>query len=153
RPAPPPGSTPTPAGGRRDSASSPRRCARCWRPRPPGPTTSSPTCARSLRRLVSRGARGEEAIDAELSRDATDAGERHAASCRAAIPTLTAKRETWETLTDGKLTIAMFRATISGFTDPDQPELVQPYRPEFFAALGEVWRDWSSAMAQNFVEY
>ena len=90
-----------------------------------------------LRRLVSRGVRGEEAIDAELSRDATDAGERHAAGCRAAIPTLTAKRETWETLTDGKLTIAMFRATISAFADPDQPELVQPYRPEYFAVIGE----------------
>jgi aminopeptidase N len=106
-----------------------------------------------LRRLVSRGVRGEEAIDAELSRDATDAGERHAAGCRAAIPTLTAKRETWETLTGGKLTIAMFRATITGFADPDQRALVQPYRPEYFAALGEVWRDWSSAMAQDFVEY
>jgi aminopeptidase N len=106
-----------------------------------------------LRRLVSRGVRGEEAIDAELSRDATDAGERQAAACRAAIPTLTAKRETWETLTDGKLTIAMFRATIAGFADPDQPALVQLYRPEYFAALGEVWRDWSSAMAQDFVEY
>jgi aminopeptidase N len=106
-----------------------------------------------LRRLVSRGVRGEEAIDAELSRDATDAGERQAAGCRAAIPTLTAKRETWETLTDGKLTIAMFRATIIGFADPDQPALVQPYRPEYFAALGEVWREWSSAMAQDFVEY
>ncbi|MGH3206776.1 MAG: aminopeptidase N [Trebonia sp.] len=106
-----------------------------------------------LRRLVSRGVRGEDAIDAELSRDATDAGERQAAGCRAAIPTLTAKRETWETLTDGKLTIAMFRATIIGFADPDQPAFVQPYRPEYFAALGEVWRDWSSAMAQDFVEY
>jgi aminopeptidase N len=106
-----------------------------------------------LRRLVSRGVRGEEAIDAELSRDATDAGERHAAGCRAAIPTLTAKRETWETLTDGKLTIAMFRATISAFADPDQPELVQPYRPEYFAVIAGVWQDWSSAMAQDFVEY
>jgi len=106
-----------------------------------------------LRRLVSRGARGADAIDAELSRDATDAGERHAASCRAAIPTLTAKRETWETLTDGKLTIAMFRATIAGFADPDQPSLVQPYRPEYFAALATVWSEWSSAMAQDFVEY
>jgi aminopeptidase N len=106
-----------------------------------------------LRRLVSRGVRGEQAIDAELSRDATDAGERHAAGCRAAIPTLTAKRETWETLTDGKLTIAMFRATISAFVDPDQPELVQPYRPEYFAVIAGVWRDWSSAMAQDFVEY
>jgi aminopeptidase N len=106
-----------------------------------------------LRRLVSRGVRGEQAIDAELSRDATDAGERHASGCRAAIPTLTAKRETWETLTDGKLTIAMFRATIIGFVDPDQPTLVQPYRPEYFAALGQIWGEWSSAMAQDFVEY
>ena len=106
-----------------------------------------------LRRLVSRGVRGEDAIDAELSRDATDAGERQAAGCRAAIPTLTAKRETWETLTDGKLTIAMFRATIIGFIDQDQPALVQPYRPEYFAALREVWSEWSSAMAQDFVEY
>ncbi|MGH3278903.1 MAG: aminopeptidase N [Trebonia sp.] len=106
-----------------------------------------------LRRLVSRGVRGEEAIDAELCRDATDAGERQAAGCRAAIPTLTAKRETWEALTAGKLTIAMFRATMIGFADPDQPDLVHPYRPEYFAALGEVWRDWSSAMAQDFVEY
>jgi aminopeptidase N len=106
-----------------------------------------------LRRLVSRGVRGEEAIDAELARDATDAGERHAASCRAAVPTLQAKRETWEALTDGKLTIAMFRATMIGFADRDQPALVQPYRPEYFAALSGVWRDWSSAMAQDFVEY
>ena len=47
----------------------------------------------------------------------------------------------------------MLRATIIGFIDPDQPELVQPYRPEYFAALPAVWRDWSSAMAQDFVEY
>jgi aminopeptidase N len=106
-----------------------------------------------LRRLVSRGVRGEDAIDAELSRDATDAGERQAAGCRAAIPTLTAKRETWETLTAGKLTIAMFRATIIGFADADQPALIHPYRPEYFAALGAVWGEWSSAMAQDFVEY
>ena len=106
-----------------------------------------------LRHLVSRGVRGEEAIDAELSHDATDAGERHAATCRAAIPTARAKRETWETLTAGKLTIAMFRATIAGFADPGQPALIQPYRPEYFAALASVWQDWSSAMAQDFVEY
>jgi aminopeptidase N len=61
------------------------------------------------------------------------------------------KRETWETLTEGKLTIAMFRATLLGFIDPDQAELVEPYRPEYFGALDEVWRDWSTAMAQDFV--
>ena len=105
-----------------------------------------------LRRLVSRGVLGEEAIDAELSSDATDAGERQAAACRAAVPSVTGKRETWETLTDGKLTIAMFRATLAGFADPDQRALVEPYRPEYFAAVGEVWREWSSAIAQDFVE-
>jgi aminopeptidase N len=105
-----------------------------------------------LRRLVSRQVLGEDAIDAELSSDATDAGERHAAACRAAVPSVTGKRETWETLTGGKLTIAMFRATLAGFADPDQAALTEPYRPEYFAAVGEVWREWSSAIAQDFVE-
>ena len=104
-----------------------------------------------LWRLVSRGAAGTDEIDAELARDATDAGERHAATCRAAIPTAEAKREAWETLTGGELTLAMFRATLSGFADPDQPALVEPYRERYFQVVGDVWRNWSSAMAQDFV--
>jgi aminopeptidase N len=106
-----------------------------------------------LMRLVSRGfgGFGAEQIDAELARDATDAGERHAAACRAAIPTAEAKRAAWETMTSGELTIAMFRAVLSGFADPDQPELVNPYRGEYFAVVGDVWKNWSSAMAQDFV--
>jgi aminopeptidase N len=104
-----------------------------------------------LRRLVSRGAAGEDSIAAELARDATDAGERHAATCRAAVPTPVAKRETWQTLTDGKLTIATFRAVLGGFADPDQAELLEGYRDAYFEAIGPVWRDWSSAMAMDFV--
>ena len=48
-----------------------------------------------LGRLVSRGFRGFGAVEinAELARDATDAGERHAATCRAAIPTAEAKQD------------------------------------------------------------
>ncbi len=106
-----------------------------------------------LWRLVDRGAGnfGPAAIDAELARDATDAGERHAATCRAAIPTPGAKDQSWETLTGGKQTIATFRATLAGFVDPDQPELMEPYREKYFGVIGAVWRDWSSAMAQDFV--
>ena len=104
-----------------------------------------------LWRLVSRGVSGKDEIDAELARDATDAGERHAAACRAAIPTAEAKQEAWETLTGGELTIAMFRAALSGFVDPDQPALVEPYREKYFEVVGDVWRNWSSAMAQDFV--
>jgi aminopeptidase N len=113
-----------------------------------------------LARLVSRstpaglnGSRtfGPDEIDAELARDVTDAGERHAATCRAAIPTAAAKQVAWRALIGGELTIAMFRATLAGFTDPDQPGLVEPYRADYFDVVGEVWRDWSSTMAQDFV--
>jgi aminopeptidase N len=103
-----------------------------------------------LWRLVSRGAAGPDEIDAELDRDATDAGQRHAATCRAAIPTAEAKQEAWDTLTSGELTIAMFRATLAGFVDPDQPALVEPYREKYFAVLGDIWQNWPSAMAQDF---
>ena len=64
---------------------------------------------------------GPDAIDAELERDATDAGERHAAACYAAIPTADAKRQAWETMAAGEQTIATFRATLGGFIDPDEP--------------------------------
>ena len=106
-----------------------------------------------LGRLVSRGVRGfgEAEIDAELARDATDAGERHAAACRAAIPSAGAKRAAWDTMLSGRLPLAMFRAVLAGFADPDQPELVNPYREKYFAAVGDVWRAWSSATAQDFV--
>jgi aminopeptidase N len=106
-----------------------------------------------LRRLVSRGfgGFGMPQIDAELARDATDAGERHAAACRAAIPAGEAKQAAWETMISGELTVAMLRAVLSGFADADQPDLVSSYREKYFEVVGDVWRDWSSAMAQDFV--
>ena len=104
-----------------------------------------------LARLVSRGRAGAAEIEDELARDATDAGERHAAACRAAIPTTEAKRETWQTLIAGELTIAMFRAALGGFVDLDHPELMEPYRDDYFEVVGDIWRTWSSAMAQDFV--
>src|ERR1019366_2013538 len=102
-------------------------------------------------RLVGRGAAGAAEIAAELARDATDAGERRAATCRAAIPDATAKQAAWDAVTSGTLPNAMFRATLSGFVDPDQPELLQPYAQRYFDVIGDIWRDWSSDMAQWFV--
>jgi aminopeptidase N len=110
-----------------------------------------------LSRLVSRGARidgrefGAAEIDAELARDATDAGERNAAACRAAIPTAEAKADAWKAMTEDEPTIAMFRSMMMGFVDPDQPELCARYRPKYFGVVSGVWRQWSSAMAQDFV--
>ena len=104
-----------------------------------------------LYRLVSRGRAGDAEIDAELARDATDAGERHVASCRAAIPDPETKRAVWEEIISGKLPNATFRATLSGFADPDQRSLTEPFREPYFAVLADIWREWSSDMAQRFV--
>jgi aminopeptidase N len=106
---------------------------------------------RLLHRLVSRGAAGPAEIAAELARDATDAGERRATTCRAAIPDATAKQAAWDAVTSGTLPNAVFRATLSGFVDPDQPELLRPYAQRYFDVIGDIWRDWSSDMAQWFV--
>ena len=106
-----------------------------------------------LRHLVSRGgavARRRSTPSSPPTRPTRAIGRRRRAG--RPWPSITGKRETWETLTDGKLTIAMFRATLAGFADPDQSGLVEPYRPEYFAAVGEVWREWSSSIAQDFVE-
>ena len=104
-----------------------------------------------LGRLVSRGVLGEADIAAELAKDPTDAGERHAATCRAAIPAAPAKREAWDALVGGQLTLAVFRAVLAGFADLDHPELIESYCPEYFGVIGKVWAEWSSAMAQDFV--
>jgi aminopeptidase N len=104
-----------------------------------------------LGRLVSRGKAGAAEIAAELARDGTDAGERNAAACRAAMPDADAKLAAWESLAGGQLPLATFRAALFGFTDADQPELTGPYRDRYFSAVGDVWRDWTPAMAQDFV--
>jgi aminopeptidase N len=106
---------------------------------------------RLLHRLVSQGSAGQAEIDAELGRDATDAGERRAASCRAAIPDPAAKQAAWDTITSGTLPNAMFRAVLSGFADPDQLSLLQPYAQRYFDVVGDIWRDCGSDMAQWFV--
>ncbi len=105
---------------------------------------------RLLRRLVSRGAAGPADIDAELARDATDAGARHAATCRAAIPTPDAKEAAWAEITGGKLANATFRATLAGFASPDQDDLLKPYRERYFDVIADIWAGWSSDMAQYF---
>jgi aminopeptidase N len=104
-----------------------------------------------LHRLVSQGRAGREQIDAELARDATDAGERRAAAARAALPDVDNKRRTWDEIVAGRLPNAMFRATLTGFVNPDQEELTAPYRDPFFDVLLDIWANWSSDMAKRFV--
>ena len=104
-----------------------------------------------LHRLVSRGRAGFGEIEAELARDATDAGERHAATCRAAMPDPDVKRAVWKEIVSGKLPNATFRAVLGGFADPDQRPLTEKYQDPYFDVLADIWREWSSDMAQRFV--
>ena len=105
-----------------------------------------------LQRLVSRGAAGPDQIEAELDRDRTDAGERHAQTCLAAIPTAVAKDAAWAKIADRSLPNATFRAALRGFQNADQDELLAPYAARYYQALTEIWRDGISDMAQFFAE-
>ncbi|MEV0663443.1 aminopeptidase N [Actinomadura luteofluorescens] len=105
-----------------------------------------------LRRLVTTGKAGEAEIDAEHERDRTAAGERHAAACKAAIPTPEAKAAAWERIVAGDLPNAVYRATLGGFVEPDQATLLVPYLDRYFAEVGRVWKEWTSDMSQTFAE-
>lgn len=105
-----------------------------------------------LRRLAVTGRAGEAEIDAEHERDRTAAGERHAAACRAAIPTAEAKAAAWERIVSGDLPNAVYRATLGGFVEPDQAGLLPPYADRYFAEVGRIWKEWSSDMSQTFAE-
>jgi aminopeptidase N len=105
-----------------------------------------------LHRLVSRGAAGQDAIDAEHDRDRTDAGARHALSCQAAIRDPAAKEAAWNQIVSGELPNASFRAALGGFNSADQDELLAPFAPRFFDVVADIWRDWTTDMAQYFAE-
>jgi aminopeptidase N len=105
-----------------------------------------------LDRLVTGGQAGPMQIAAELDRDRTDAGERHAASCRAAIPDPAAKAAAWQQIMAG-LPNATYRAVLRGFTGPDNEELLVPYADAYFDAVGRIWQEWTPDMAVHFAQY
>ncbi|MDB1086735.1 aminopeptidase N [Streptomyces sp. ACA25] len=103
-----------------------------------------------LERLAATGRADEQEIDAELKRDATSAGQRHAATARAARPSVEAKAEAWASVVEGdKLPNAVQEAVIGGFVQTDQRELLAPYTAKYFAALKQVWESRSHEMAQQ----
>jgi aminopeptidase N len=105
-----------------------------------------------LQRLVVLGRAGDEEIDAELARDATAAGERHAAAARAARPTEAAKDEAWRRAVEDETTPnAMQSAVIGGFWSADQLPLLQRFVDPYFEVLERVWETRTAEMAQNIV--
>lgn len=105
-----------------------------------------------LHRLAATGRASEADVAAELERDPTAAGERHAATARAARPTPEAKAAAWASVVaDDKLPNAVQEAVIGGFVQTDQRELLAPYTEQYFAAVKDVWESRSHEIAQQIV--
>ncbi len=101
-------------------------------------------------RLASLGELPENAIDEELARDNTAGGQRQAASARAALPTADAKAKAWASVVESdELPNAILNATVGGFAQPDQRELLVPYVDKYFAALTKIWQTRTNEIAQS----
>ncbi|HEV2890416.1 MAG TPA: aminopeptidase N [Frankiaceae bacterium] len=105
-----------------------------------------------VRNLAARGAIGEDVIAAEAERDPTAAGARHAVAARAARPTAEAKAEAWASIMDDpKLPNAMLSATMGGFQQADQAELLAPYAQRYFDAIERIWDERTNETAINII--
>jgi aminopeptidase N len=105
-----------------------------------------------LQSLAAAGAADAAAIDAELGRDATAAGQRKATTARALRPLAAAKAEAWRLgAEDDSVPNAVMEAAIGGFAHPTQLELIRPYVDRYFAEVSDVWARRSSEVAQNMV--
>ncbi len=103
-----------------------------------------------VERLAAVGRFDETEIAGEYERDRTAAGERHAATARAARPTPEAKAEAWASVIDSdKLPNALQEAVIAGFVQTDQRELLAPYTDRFFEVVKDIWDSRSYEIAQQ----
>jgi aminopeptidase N len=119
----------------------------------PGLTVDTELRWTLLTRLVVLGQVKETVIEAERVRDNTAAGARRAATALAARPDPAAKAAAWHALVEtDSLPNALQTATILGFQQPDQRELVSAYADPYFAMVGRIWAERTLDMAQTLVE-
>ncbi len=103
-----------------------------------------------LQRLVANGRFEDDRIQLELDSDDTATGRRQAAVARAARPTAVAKDLAWAEIVDRTdLPNAIMDATIGGFVQPDQVDLLRAYRDRYFEVLPRVWSERTMEMAQS----
>ena len=93
-----------------------------------------------LGRLAVAGRAGDAEIDAELSRDATDAGRRHAAACRAAIGDAEHKAAAWRLVAkSAEVGLEEAVEVARAFNVAEHAEQLRPYVEKYFQALPEIW--------------
>ncbi|MGH2733921.1 MAG: aminopeptidase N [Actinomycetota bacterium] len=91
-----------------------------------------------VKSLAAAGAADGYLIASELELDPSEAGHRHAETAWAARPTPEAKAAAWDAMMRHE-TMAELRATIAGFSRPDQEVLRQRYAKPYFDALRPLW--------------
>jgi aminopeptidase N len=105
-----------------------------------------------LQRLVITGVADDSDIDAELERDNTAAGIRHAQFVRASRPTPEAKAEAWDlALNDDSLPNHLLAATIGGIMVSEHRELLRPHVDQYFDSIKPTWTNRTPEMAQQIV--
>lgn len=102
--------------------------------------------------LARGGALDSAAIDAEIQRDPTAAGQRQGAQASAARPQPAVKEAAWQqVIEDDTLANITGRAIIGGIVQPGQGELLAPFTARYFEAISGVWERRSSEVAQTVV--
>ncbi|MGW0137821.1 aminopeptidase N [Streptomyces calvus] len=105
-----------------------------------------------LEPLAAHGVADEKALDAELARDDTASGKRHHVRCLAARPSAAVKAQCWAQVVESDaLSNALVEATISGFAQSSQRELLAPYAEKYFAAIERVWSERSIQIGMDVV--
>ncbi|MER6631971.1 aminopeptidase N [Streptomyces sp. NPDC000987] len=106
-----------------------------------------------LEPLAAHGVADESVLAAELARDDTASGKRHQVRCLAARPSAAVKAQAWAQLVESDaLSNALVEATIAGFAQPSQRELLAPYAAKYFEAIERVWSERSIQIGMSVVQ-
>ncbi|QCD55911.1 aminopeptidase N [Streptomyces hawaiiensis] len=106
-----------------------------------------------LEPLAAHGAVDDRALAEELTRDDTASGKRHQVRCLAARPSEAVKAQAWAQVVESDaLSNAMVEATIAGFSQGSQRELIAPYAEKYFAAIERVWAERSIQIGMHVVQ-
>ncbi|MFE7583051.1 aminopeptidase N [Streptomyces gardneri] len=103
--------------------------------------------------LAVHGRADEDRIGEELSRDDTATGKRHQVRLLASRPSAAVKAQAWAQVVESDtLSNALVEATIAGFVQPSQRELIAPYAEKYFAAIERLWADRSIQIGMDVVK-
>ncbi|WP_411110103.1 aminopeptidase N [Streptomyces sp. c-19] len=102
--------------------------------------------------LAVHGRADEARIGEELALDDTATGKRHQVRLLASRPSAAVKAQAWAQVVESDtLSNALVEATIAGFVQPSQRELIAPYAEKYFAAIERLWAERSIQIGMDVV--